>query len=101
MKFARKVYTNPCAVLIRSSRKMSQFIEQIGKEGDSLGVVIEGLALNLPAGLGEPYFDTLEGELAKALFAIPAVKGVEFGAGFAAAEKKGSENNDPFMSRGQ
>jgi chorismate synthase len=53
--------------------------------------------LNLPAGLGEPYFDTLEGELAKALFAIPAVKGVEFGAGFGVAVKKGSENNDAFL----
>ena len=50
-------------------------------------------------GLGEPYFDTLEGELAKALFAIPAVKGVEFGAGFSVAKKRGSENNDPLDCR--
>jgi chorismate synthase len=47
--------------------------------------------------LGEPYFDTLEGELAKALFAIPSVKGVEFGDGFSAAEKRGFENNDAFI----
>jgi chorismate synthase len=65
------------------------------REGNSLGGVVEGIALNLPVGLGEPFFDTLEGQLAKALFAIPAVKGVEFGAGFRAAEMKGSENNDP------
>jgi chorismate synthase len=51
---------------------------------------------NVPVGLGEPVFDTLEGDLAKALFAIPAVKGVEFGSGFSAAGKRGSENNDPF-----
>ena len=76
---------------------MIQAIEQAGREGDSLGGIIEGMALNMPVGLGEPVFDTLEGDLAKAIFAIPAVKGVEFGAGFAAARKKGSENNDPFV----
>ena len=74
-------------------------IEQARKEGDSLGGIIEGIALNVPAGLGEPVFDTLEGDIAKALFAIPAVKGVEFGAGFAAVKMKGSENNDAFCIR--
>ena len=78
---------------------MLQVIEQARAEGDSVGGVIEGTALNVPAGLGEPVFDTLEGDLAKALFAIPAVKGVEFGSGFAAAGKRGSENNDPFVIR--
>ncbi len=75
---------------------MLRVIEKARKEGDSVGGVIEGLALNLPVGLGEPVFDTLEGDLAKALFAIPAVKGIEFGSGFSAARKRGSENNDPF-----
>jgi chorismate synthase len=75
---------------------MTRAIEKARNESDSVGGVIEGIALNVPAGLGEPVFDTLEGDLAKALFAIPAVKGVEFGTGFAAAGKKGSENNDPF-----
>jgi chorismate synthase len=91
----RYVYDNPlrCADKI-AAKAMSHLIEIAGKEGDSVGGVIEGLALNVPAGLGEPYFNTLEGELAKALFAIPAVKGVEFGAGFSAAIKRGSENND-------
>lgn len=77
--------------------RMLKAIEQARSEGDSLGGIIEGMALNVPAGLGEPVFDTLEGDLAKALFAIPAVKGVEFGAGFSAAKMKGSENNDPFI----
>ena len=81
----------------QAAEKMLRSIEQARKEGDSLGGIIEGIALNVPAGLGEPVFDTLEGDLAKALFAIPAVKGVEFGAGFAAAKMKGSENNDPFI----
>jgi chorismate synthase len=77
-----------------ASVKMLAAIDAIRKAGDSLGGVIEGVALNLPVGLGEPLFDTLDGDLAKALLAIPAVKGVEFGGGFAA--EKGSENNDPF-----
>lgn len=76
--------------------EMMQAIEIAHSEGDSVGGVVEGIALNVPVGLGEPIFDTLEGDLAKAIFAIPAIKGVEFGAGFEAARKKGSENNDAF-----
>jgi chorismate synthase len=81
----------------QASKKMAGLIAKAKQAGDSLGGVIEGIALNVPAGLGEPLFDNLDGELAKALFAIPAVKGVEFGAGFATASMKGSENNDPFV----
>lgn len=80
-----------------ASQKMMQAIEAVKKQGDSLGGIIEGIALNVPVGLGEPVFDNLDGELARALLAIPAVKGVEFGAGFSSARKKGSENNDPFI----
>ena len=78
---------------------MSRVIETVKAEGDSIGGIIEGIALNVPVGLGEPVFDTLDGELAKALFAIPAVKGVEFGSGFSSAGRRGSENNDPFTIR--
>ena len=94
------VEKNPlrCADL-QAAGEMSSLIERAREEGDSLGGIIEGVVFNMPTGLGEPIFDTLDGELAKALFAIPAVKGVEFGAGFAAASKKGSENNDPFALR--
>ncbi len=84
-----------CADL-KAAEEMSRAIEKVKEEGDSIGGIIEGIALNVPVGLGEPVFDTLEGDLAKALFAIPAVKGVEFGSGFSAAGKRGSENNDPF-----
>ncbi len=79
---------------VKAAKLMLAEIKKAEQEGDSLGGVIEGLALNLPAGLGEPFFETLEGQLAKALFAIPAIKGVEFGAGFRVAEMRGSENND-------
>jgi len=83
----------------KAAKEMMRLIEEAREAADSLGGTIEGMALNLPAGLGEPVFDTLEGDLAKALFAIPAVKGVEFGAGFSVTGKRGSENNDPFTVR--
>ena len=65
-------------------------------EGDSVGGVLETAVLGLPAGLGAPWFDTVEGLLSHALVSIPAVKGVEFGDGFALAELRGSQANDPF-----
>jgi chorismate synthase len=83
----------------RAAEEMLKVIEQARAESDSTGGIIEGIALNVPAGLGEPVFHTMEGDLAKALYAIPAVKGVEFGSGFSAARKRGSENNDPFIIR--
>lgn len=79
-----------------TTRKMLKLIDEVRNSGDSIGGVIEVIALNVPAGLGEPIFDTLEGELSKAFFAIPAVKGVEFGAGFKSATMRGSEHNDAF-----
>ncbi|MBA7506800.1 Chorismate synthase [subsurface metagenome] len=87
-----------CADL-KAAEAMSKAIEKVKEEGDSIGGIIEGIALNIPVGLGEPVFDTLEGDLAKALLAIPAVKGVEFGSGFSATRKRGSENNDLFTIR--
>lgn len=82
--------------------KMVEAIEEARHKGDSLGGIVECLAINVPVGLGEPTFDTMEGDLAKAFFAIPAVKGVEFGAGFEAARMKGSQNNDEYkMKKGK
>ena len=79
---------------------MEEAIVNARKEGDSLGGIIECLALNVPAGVGEPLFEALDADIAKILLAVPAVKGVEFGAGFAAAELRGSENNDPYRMKG-
>ena len=95
-----KVWKNPARCADPDAAdEMVRAIEAARGEDDSLGGTIEGIALNVPVGLGEPYFDTLDGSLAKALFAIPAVKGVEFGSGFSSAGKRGSENNDPFVIR--
>ena len=67
-------------------------------DGDSVGGILETAVTGLPAGVGEPWFDTVESVLAHILFGIPAIKGVEFGAGFAVAHQKGSEANDPFRA---
>jgi chorismate synthase len=76
---------------------MEEAIVKARKEGDSLGGIIECLALNVPAGVGEPLVDSLDADIAKMLMAVPAVKGVEFGAGFKVAELRGSENNDAYL----
>nr|MDO8081991.1 chorismate synthase [Candidatus Freyarchaeota archaeon] len=82
-----------------ATKKMIKRIKQVQGEKDSLGGAIECLALNVPAGLGDPVFNTLEGDLSKALYAIPAVKSVEFGSGVDAAKMTGSQHNDPFAIR--
>lgn len=76
--------------------KMHAYIEMSAGEGDSVGGVLETVVTGLPTGVGEPWFDTLEGMLSHGIFSIPAVKGIEFGSGFAFAEMKGSEANDAF-----
>ena len=79
---------------------MMAALESAGEEGDSLGGVVEVRVSGCPAGLGEPVFDKLDAELAKAVMSIGAVKGVEVGEGFAAARLRGSENNDPIRDTG-
>ena len=78
---------------------MLEAIESARQAGDSVGGVVECAAAGLPVGIGGPLFEGLESALAAALFAIPAVKGVEFGEGFRAARLRGSENNDPYRMR--
>ena len=79
---------------------MKAAIRAAGAEGDSVGGVLETAILGLPAGIGEPYFDSVESEIAHLAFSIPAVKGIEFGTGFGFADQKGSEANDPFLMKG-
>ncbi len=73
-------------------------IEEAMTENDSVGGLIECIATHLPVGLGEPFFDSVESLISHIVFAIPAIKGIEFGSGFAAAEIRGSENNDAIIS---
>ncbi len=75
-------------------------ILKAASEGDSVGGVLETAVVNMPAGTGEPWFDTVEGLIAHNIFSIPAVKGIEFGAGFSVAEMRGSEANDGFFYEG-
>src|SRR5438093_5122836 len=83
-----------------AAKKMASLIEKIRGEGDSVGGVIECVAHGIPPGLGEPVFDKLEADLAKAMLSVPATKGFEIGSGFAATRMRGSQHNDPFEMRG-
>jgi chorismate synthase len=87
-----------CADSVVAKRMMS-LIEQVRDEGDSIGGVIECVIRGIPPGLGEPVFDKLEADLAKAMLSIPATKGFEIGSGFGATRMRGSEHNDPFEMR--
>ena len=88
----------PFAVLDASAgEQMQAAIDAARADGDSVGGVLETAIVGLPAGIGEPWFDSVESLLSHALFSIPAVKGVEFGDGFALADQKGSEANDAFV----
>jgi len=80
------------------AKKMEDAILLAKKKGDSLGGVVSCVVQNVPVGLGEPCFDKLDADLAKAMLSIPATKGFEIGDGFLASTKKGSENNDEFFS---
>jgi chorismate synthase len=83
------------------AEKMIELIERTRATGDSLGGVIECVARNVPAGLGEPVFDKLEADLARAMLSLPATKGFEIGSGFAATRMRGSEHNDAFEMEGE
>ena len=80
--------------------EMEAYIRKIRKEGDTVGGIISCVIQNVPVGLGEPAFDKLHAELGKAMLSINAVKGFEYGSGFAGSKLKGSQHNDPFNSDG-
>ncbi len=80
-----------------AATRMEAEIGRARREGDSVGGVVEVRTEGLPVGVGEPFFDSVESVLAHAVFSVPAVKALEFGAGFAGARMRGSEHNDPFI----
>jgi chorismate synthase len=80
------------------AERMIELIEQVRRQGDSIGGVVECVARNVPKGLGEPVFDKLEADLAKAMMSLPATKGFEIGSGFAGTLMTGSEHNDEFYT---
>ena len=96
-KMFKSIYSNVVRCPSKNTAlKMEKTILNARKKGDSLGGIIKSVTINVPPGLGEPIFGSLESDISKAIFSIPAVKGVEFGSGFAGSERFGSENNDPF-----
>ncbi len=80
-----------------AAARMTEAIEAARRDGDSLGGIVGCVARRVPAGLGEPVFDKLEAELAKAMLSLPAAKGFDIGSGFAATRMTGTEHNDPFV----
>src|ERR1700704_157255 len=83
-----------------AAERMIDLIKTMRKDGNSVGGVIECVIRGIPPGLGEPVFDKLEADLAKAMLSLPATKGFEIGSGFAATRMRGSQHNDPFEMRG-
>jgi len=86
-------------VEVGGSENIEYQINEAIKNNDSVGGIIKCVAKNIPIGLGEPFFDSLESVLAHAIFSIPAIKGIEFGAGFESAKMFGSEHNDVFIDK--
>jgi chorismate synthase len=82
-----------------AAERMAELIEEVRRDQDSIGGICELVAVGVRPGLGEPVFDKLKADLAKALLSLPAVMAFEYGAGFAVATARGSENNDPFVPR--
>jgi len=97
-KMIKSIYSNDvrCPDKIYA-KKMKDAIIQARKKGDSLGGIIESITTNLPTGIGEPIFSSIESDLSKAIFSIPSVKGIEFGSGFDGSASYGSENNDLYV----
>ncbi len=84
---------------VGGEKDIEKGIEKAMQIGDSVGGIVECIAKNIPVGLGEPFYDSVESLLSHAVFAIPAVKGIEFGAGFAAAKMLGSQHNDAIQNK--
>ncbi len=96
---AAQIESNPVRCPDRAvAEKMIHLIDQVRKAGDSVGGIVEGIARGVPAGWGEPVFDRLEADLAKAMLSLPASKGFEIGSGFGGILLTGTQHNDPFRA---
>ncbi len=99
-KMIKSIYSNEVRCPDeKTAKKMKSAILDAKKKGDSLGGIIESVTTNLPVGLGEPIFSSLESDISKAIFSIPSVKGIEFGSGFEGSSRFGSENNDLYVMK--
>ncbi len=98
LKLKKSIYDNEVRCPDKKiANRMRAIILTARRSGDSVGGVVESITTNLPVGLGEPIFGSLESDLSKALFSIPAVKGIEFGSGFRGSTLNGSSNNDEYI----
>ncbi|MBN2632580.1 MAG: chorismate synthase [Bacteroidales bacterium] len=97
-KIADKAVINARIVSVGGLEDIEKAVDEAVTTGDSIGGIIECRVKDLPAGLGEPFFNSFESVVSHLVFAIPAIKGIEFGAGFAAASMRGSEHNDPIIN---
>jgi chorismate synthase len=97
-KLIRPVQVNAVLIEAGGSPDIEKAVEKAVEERDSIGGIVECRASNMPVGIGEPFFDSVEAVLGHMIFSIPAIKGIEFGSGFAAARMKGSEHNDKIIS---
>lgn len=97
---AQSLFIQATLIEVGGERSIELGIEKAIASQDSVGGIVECCVKNMPVGLGEPFFDSVESLLAHAVFSIPAIKGIEFGKGFAAAHMFGSQHNDSFLSTG-
>ncbi len=96
-KIIKPIDVNARIVSIGGMGCYQDLVEEIAKEGDSIGGIVECICENVPVGLGEPFFDSVESIISHLIFSIPGIKGIEFGAGFKCAEMRGSEYNDEII----
>lgn len=96
---ASPVEISSTIIEIGGNNNLDAAIQEAIENNDSIGGIVQCVVKNLPIGLGEPFFDSVESMLSHAVFSIPAIKGIEFGAGFMSAKMKGSEHNDPLLDK--